>query len=98
LSNLIPLNSNTPSPFTPQGRALTRAARELQAETVLAAFQARGIEAVTELGMECLADLDAKRQQEAGNNQVVNQLCIELELVAARKIGRVVNNLYREGW
>lgn len=98
MTNIAPYGGGLPSPFTPQGRALTRAARERQAETTLAALQARGIEAVAELGMECLADLDAKRLQEAGGNQVVNQLCIELELIAARRIGRVVNNLYRESW
>lgn len=80
------------------GRMLARTARELRAQTALAALQTRGIEAVTELGMEALADLDAKRQQEAGGNQIINQLCAELELIAARRIGRVVNNLYRESW
>lgn len=98
MTNIVPLGGSSVSPFSPQGRALARGARELRAETALTALQIRGIETVTALGMECLADLDAKRQQEAGSNQVVNQLCIELELVAARKIGRVVNNLYRESW
>jgi hypothetical protein len=93
-NHLIPAGGNSPSPFSPQGRALSRRAREMRAETALAALQARGVQAVTDLGMEVLADLDDKRRQEAGNNQGLNQLLVELELAAARKIGRVVNNLY----
>jgi hypothetical protein len=31
-----------------------------------------------------------------GSNPVVNQLCAELELIAARKMGRVVNGLYND--
>jgi hypothetical protein len=94
MSNLVPYSSGVPSPLTAQGRALMRQARATQAEAAIAALQLKGIEAITELGMECLADLDEKRCREAGSNQVVNQLCVELELVAAKRIGRVVSNLY----
>lgn len=96
MSNLIPSPGSSISPLSPQGRSLARAGREVRAEAALAALQTRGIEAVTELGMEALADLDAKRLTEAGNNPALNQLLAELELTAARRIGRVVNNLYRE--
>jgi hypothetical protein len=98
MSNIVPFGGSNVSPFTAQGRALTRATRSAQAETALAALQIKGVDAVTELGMECLADLDDKRRQEAGGNQALNQILAELELTAARRIGRVVNNLYREGW
>lgn len=98
MSNIVPFGGSSVPAFSPQGRALARATRELRAETALAALQVKGVDAVTELGMEVLADLDDKRRQEAGGNQGLNQLLAELELTAARRIGRVVNNLYRESW
>ncbi len=59
----------------------------------------QSIEAVTELGFELLADLDAKRRAEAGSDPVVNALCAELEQIAARRMGRVVGGLFAErGW
>jgi hypothetical protein len=98
MSNIVPAGG-TPSPFTAAGRAVIRQSQEIRAETQLAGLRLQSIEAVAELGLELLADLDAKRKTEAGSDPVVNALCSELELIAARKMGRIINGLHREwGW
>ncbi|MDQ3765056.1 MAG: hypothetical protein M3460_27185 [Actinomycetota bacterium] len=78
--------------FTAAGRTLSHQQRTLYKQAAYTADYMTNISRLYGHAFRLLADLDVDRQIEAGNNQLLNELFVQMELRAARKLGRAAED------
>jgi hypothetical protein len=77
-------------------RAASFQAAGIRAGVALDKLRVQGIAEVTSYAIECLGDIDQTRRLETvrAGNRLFDELSVQIEVKAARQIGRLIDDLY----